>query len=80
MVGGHSREAGLNFFLFSQAERLKAPTTNSGTKEEDDDEEVEAKDIILPTNYINTAPSSIKEASRKDDFGLPPQGFLASSA
>jgi len=27
-------------------------------------------------NYINTAPSSIKEASRKDDFGLPPQGFF----
>jgi hypothetical protein len=76
MVGGYSREAGLNFFLFSQAERLKAPTTTSGTKEEDDDEEVEAKDIILPTNYTNTAPSSIKEASRKDDFGLPPQGFF----
>jgi len=27
-------------------------------------------------NYINTAPSSIKEASRKDDFGFPPQGFF----
>jgi hypothetical protein len=75
----HQRDGADDFFYSPKQKRLKAPTTtatNLGTKEEDDDEEVEAKDIILPTNYSDIAPSSIEEASKKDDSGLPPHGFF----
>jgi hypothetical protein len=67
-----------DFIYTAKKKKMKAPshTTNTGTREEDNEEEVEAKDIILPTNYGHSAPPSISETSTKDFGGLPSHGFF----